>query len=55
MKTRGKKDIDIQYEYILSEKAEIRLQSVFEMIFEKIIKAEEYKQSQEYLNAANKL
>lgn len=51
----GKKDFDIQYEYVPSEQSEIRLQSVFEMIFEKIIKAEEYNQSQQYLNAANKL
>lgn len=35
----GKKDFDIQYEYVPSEQSEVRLQRVFEMIFEKIIKA----------------
>lgn len=47
----GKKDFDIQYECIPTEQSEIRLQKVYEMIFEKIIKAEEYGQTnQKYLN-----
>lgn len=51
MKATRQKDFDIQYEYITSEQSEVRLQSVFEMIFEKIVKLEEYGQTnQKYLN-----
>lgn len=56
MNRTKRKDFDVQYEYIPSEQSEQRLQSVFEMIFEKIIKGEECKQSnQQYLSTANKL
>lgn len=48
------KDFDIRYEYIASEEAEIRLQRVFEMIFEKIVKAEGYsKTNQNYLQTVD--
>lgn len=39
------KDFDIKYEYIPSEQSEIRLQKVFEMIFERILDLEDTNKS----------
>ncbi len=39
------KDFDIRYEYIASEQSEMRLQRVFEMIFEKILSLEDINKS----------
>jgi hypothetical protein len=47
MKTKWEKEFDIQYEYIPSEHSEMRLQRAFEIIFEKIIKMDEYSQTKQ--------
>jgi hypothetical protein len=42
---KQKKDFDVKYEYLPSKQFEVRLQRGFEIIFEKIIKTEEYNQT----------
>jgi hypothetical protein len=51
MKTSTQKDFKVKYEYVPSAQSEARLQRAFEIIFEKIIKTEEYNQiNQKYLS-----
>jgi len=38
-------DFEVEYEYVPSKQSEIRLQKAFKIIFEKIIKPDEYNQT----------
>ena len=41
----NKDNFEVKYEYVPSKQSEIKLQKAFEIIFEKIIKPEEYNQT----------